>query len=110
MRALHRLGVFLSVTAVLAVVGPACQADELFMMPFSCTVAGGQPVLTPSREEAHRILGPREQRIFRACSPVNPNVCRQWTVHRFDLECGGARVPWASVATAAERPWSRRAW
>jgi hypothetical protein len=94
----------------LAAVGTACRADELLMMPFSCSVAGGQPVLTPSRDEAYRILGPHEQRTFTACSPVNPDMCRQWTVHRFDLDCGGVRVPWASVATAADGFGNRRAW
>jgi hypothetical protein len=80
------------------------------MMPFSCRVAGGQPVLTPSGDEAYRILGQHEQRAFTACSPVSPEVCRQWTLHRFDLDCGGARVPWVSVATAADGPGNGRAW
>ena len=80
------------------------------MMPFSCRVAGGQPVLTPSADEAYEILGQREQRSFTACSPVSPDVCRQWTLHRFDVDCGGVRVPWVSVATAADGPGNGRAW
>ena len=55
-------------------------------------------------------MGQREQRTFSACSPVHPDTCKQWTVHRFDLECEGARVPWASVAVAADGPRNPRAW
>jgi hypothetical protein len=87
----------------------AARADELLVMPYTCTVVGGQPVLTPGAERGHRILGARDQRKFNACSPVNPGLCRQWTVHRFDLDCDGTRVPWVSVV-AATNEGSRRAW
>jgi hypothetical protein len=84
-------------------------ANELLVMPYACTMVGGQPLLTPSPEQGHRVLGPRDQRRFSACSPVNPDMCRQWTVYRFDLDCDGSRVPWASVV-AATNEGSRRAW
>jgi hypothetical protein len=84
-------------------------ADELLVMPFACSMIGGQPMLTPSQEQGHRIFGQRDQRRFKACSPVNPDMCRQWTVHRFDLDCDGARVSWVSVV-AATNEGSRRAW
>ena len=93
--------------AALAVAASPVRADDLIVLPFQCTVQGGRPVLTPSRDEGHRIIGPREQRNFQACSPANPNFCRQWTVHRFDLDCGGARVAWAAVVASAQ---SDRAW
>src|SRR5438105_7283054 len=99
MRDLHRYGVSVLVAAALAVIGTACRADDLLMMPFSCRVAGGQPVLTPSADEAYRILGKREQRTFTACSPVSPDVCRQWTLHRFDVD-------WAESACPGP-PWPR---
>jgi DnaJ-domain-containing protein 1 len=73
-------------------------------MPYSCAVVDGRPILRRSREdEGYRVLGRREQRTFQACSPVNPDMCRQWTVYRFDLDCDGARVPWVSVVAAAGR-------
>ena len=87
----------------------AAQADELLVMPYSCTMVGGQPLLTRGPEQGHRVLGQRDQRRFSACSPVNPELCRQWTVHRFDLHCDGARVPWVSVV-AATNEGNRRAW
>jgi hypothetical protein len=109
MRDRSRQGVILLLACALAGVAPACgTAADLLVMPFTCAVVGGEPVLTPARELGHRIVGAREQRMFSACSPVNPNVCRQWTLHRFDVDCGGVRVPWASVAAAADR--NGRAW
>ena len=77
-------------------------------MPFSCAVAGGRPVLTPSQDQGHRIIGARENRPFAACSPANPDFCRKWTVHRFDLDCGGVRVPWTEIV--AEAQGDGRAW
>ena len=85
------------------------RADELLVMPYACSMAGGQPVLTPGPEQGHRIIGQREQRKHKACSPVNPDMCRSWTVHRFDIDCDGRRVSWVSVV-AATNEGSRRAW
>src|SRR5215470_8235970 len=96
--------------ALLSIYATTSCAEELLVMPFRCTVLAGRPVLTPSEDEGYRIVGQREQRTFTACSPVNPATCKQWTVHRFDLECGGVRVPWTSVAVAADGPRNPRAW
>jgi hypothetical protein len=85
-------------------------AEELLVMPYACSMAGGRPILTPAREQSHRIVGPREQRPYSACSPVNPSMCRNWVVHRFDLDCSGARVPWVSVVASFAEDASRRAW
>src|SRR5258706_5848061 len=30
-------------------------------------------------------------------------MCRRWTVYRFDVYCGGVRVPWLSIAAMADR-------
>jgi hypothetical protein len=99
------------IAASLALLGAAARADELLVMPYSCSVVGGQPVLTRARDEGHRVIGRREQRNFTACSPINPDMCRQWTVYRFDLDCDGAKVPWVSVvAAAAAGQRSARAW
>jgi hypothetical protein len=87
----------------------AAHANEMLVMPYTCSMMGGQPLLTPSPERGYRVLGPRDQRRFSACSPVNPDLCRQWTVYRFDLDCNGTRVPWVSVV-AATNEGSRRAW
>jgi hypothetical protein len=76
-------------------------ADELIVMPYACSMVGGRPVLAPSREETHRVIGGRERQIFTACSAANPNLCRSWMVHRFDLDCAGTRVPWLTVVAAA---------
>src|SRR5688572_24265270 len=98
------------VLAVALLLWPAgASANELLVIPYSCTMAGGQPVLTPGTEQSHRVIGQRDQRRFNACSPVNPGMCRNWTIHRFDLDCDGTRVPWVSVV-AATNEGSRRAW
>jgi hypothetical protein len=89
--------------ALLALAGTSARADDLLVMPYACTMLDGQPTLRRARDEGHRVIGRREQRNFTACSPVNPDMCRQWTVYRFDLDCGGARVPWLSVVAAAAR-------
>jgi hypothetical protein len=77
------------------------RADELLVMPFACKLIGGRTVLEPGPEVGHRIFGPRETRRFTACSPVNPSLCRNWDVHRFDLDCDGSRTSWVSVVAAA---------
>lgn len=87
---------------------PGAGADELLVMPYACKVIGGRTVLEPGPDVGHRIIGQRETRRFSACSPVNPRLCRNWEVHRFDLDCDGARVPWVSVVAAAGE-MSRRA-
>ena len=80
-------------------------------MPYSCIMAGGRPLLAPGPEQSHQIIGRREQRTFTACSPANPDMCRTWTVHRFDLDCDGARVPWTAVVAAANHDRrTQRAW
>ncbi|HEY1243512.1 MAG TPA: hypothetical protein VGF29_01645 [Hyphomicrobiaceae bacterium] len=109
MRVWRRGAGLLALAALLVPAGSGARADELLVMPYACAMVGGQPVLTLGPEQSHRIIGPRDQRKFNACSPVNPDMCRQWTVHRFDLDCDGARVPWVSVV-AATNEGTRRAW
>jgi hypothetical protein len=102
----------LALAALLLPVGPGglgARADELLVMPYACTMVGGQPVLSPGPEQSHRIIGQRDRRKHTACSPANPGMCRHWIVHRFDLDCDGSRVSWVSVV-AASNEGSRRAW
>jgi hypothetical protein len=82
----------------------------LLVMPYACSMVGGRPLLSRSPEQGHQIIGRREQRPFTACSPVNPGMCRTWTVHRFDIDCDGARVPWVSVVASFAEETVRRAW
>jgi hypothetical protein len=96
--------------ALAALLLPAgAHANEMLVMPYACSMVAGQPLLTPAPEQGHRVVGPRDQRKFSACSPANPDLCRQWTVHRFDIDCDGTRVPWVAVV-AASNEGSRRAW
>jgi hypothetical protein len=37
-------------------------------------------------------------------------MCRTWTVHRFDIDCDGARVPWVSVVASFAEETTRHAW
>lgn len=97
------------VAAVLAQSALDARADELLVMPYACAVLGGRPVLTPAPDQGHPVVGRREQRRYTACSPADPTFCRQWTVHRFTLDCGGVRVPWAAVATGDGAPGQQRA-
>jgi hypothetical protein len=97
------------VAAVLAQSAYDARADELLVMPYACAVMGGRPVLTPAPDQGHPVVGRREQRRYTACSPADPTFCRQWTVHRFTLDCGGVRVPWAAVATGDGAPGEQRA-
>ena len=86
------------------------RAGELFVMPYACRVVGSEPVLTPSADQGYAIIGQREQRDFTACSPVNPDMCRRWTVYRFDVDCAGKRVPWTSLSAAADAQRGGRSW
>lgn len=96
-----------SVTALLC---SAAHAGELLVIPYACRVIDGQTVLTPSDDHGYRVIGPREERDFTACSPSNPEMCRRWKVYRFDVDCGGQRVPWASVSAAADVQRGGRSW
>jgi hypothetical protein len=79
--------------------GPAA-AEEQLEMPFACRVAGGQVMLAPSAPQTYQIYGSREQRRLTTCSPYDPRKCHNWSVHRFDLNCGGVRTSWESVVAA----------
>ena len=94
--------------ANLPMTGPA--HAELLVMPYSCQMAGGRPQLTPSDQQGHRVLTRREDKAFTACSHANPGLCRTFTLHRFTIDCGGAEVPFVSVAAASLPPGRAQAW
>lgn len=69
-------------------------------MPFSCQSSGGKVVLNPAPPQSYRIFGDPEHQRFTTCSPNRPALCRNWMVHRFELDCNGARVSWLTVVDA----------
>src|SRR6478735_834340 len=109
-RSFRHLSARLSVAAALALLSSAALAQERLVMPYACSAFGGRVQLSPSREEAYRIYGQREERPYTVCSPINPNACRTWLLHRFELDCGGTRVDWLSVVEAASDQTTGRAW
>jgi hypothetical protein len=109
-RSFRHLLARLGAVATLAVVSTAALAQERLIMPYACSVYAGRIELSPSRDESYRIYGQREERPYTVCSPINPNVCRTWLLHRFDLDCSGQRVGWMSVVEAASEQTTRRAW
>jgi hypothetical protein len=95
----------------LTLFGPDKVDADTLSMPYSCQLEpGGKPILLPSDIRDYRIFGHKEQRRFEACSPINPSACRDWTIYKFDLECGGRRISWLSIADAASREKGGTAW
>lgn len=88
--------------------GGAAHAQEELVMPFACDARGGGVRLYPAPAQSFRIYGPREQKLFRYCSPETPDRCRNWMLHRFEMDCDGVRVPWIQVAEAGAQ--RGRAW
>jgi hypothetical protein len=84
-------------------------AEERLIMPFACQASGGRVNLIPGPSQSYRIFGRPEHQVFTACSPNRPELCRDWMVHRFDLDCGGARVSWLSVVDALTKWGPHRA-
>lgn len=100
----------LALLTALVASASAATADDVVVMPFRCAVVDGKPVLTPADETGHRVLGKLEQQKVKTCSTVDPKRCRQWTTFRFDMDCGGARVPWMQVFANASDHTRRRVW
>lgn len=93
---------------ILPLISAEAEAGELLVMPYSCAVIGGAPRLTPSEDQGYSVVGRREEQMFSTCAPNDPTLCKRWKIFRFDVNCGGTRVPWVDVAAAA-RP-NGRAW
>ena len=75
-------------------------AEEQLVMPFACRVAGGKVMLAPSAPQAYQIYGRAAHKRLTTCSPYDRRNCQNWFIHRFDLDCGGARTSWQSVVAA----------
>jgi len=88
----------------------ASAAPAQLVMPFACHQEGGEVRLAPALLRTYAIYGAPEARAFSACSPNNPEMCRTWTLHRFDIDCGGARVSWLSVVGALTDWMPNRIW
>ena len=89
----------------LALTGSA-SAEVRLVMPFACHAVSGRIDLDPAPDTSYRIYGAPERRSFTACSPLRPDLCRNWVLHRFDIDCGGARVSWLSVVDTAAARWN----
>lgn len=100
----------IALLTALAALPSMASADDVVVMPYRCAVVDGKPVLTPSEEQGHRVLGAKEQRKVKTCSTVDRNHCRQWTTFKFDMDCGGTRVSWMQVFANASEFTRRRVW
>lgn len=92
--------------AVLA--GPAHAAEQI-VLPFDCNVVGGRVQVRPSGDQAYRIYGARRQDQYRACSEQNPDRCRTFLVHSFQMACGRDRAAWPDVYAAISKATDGRA-
>lgn len=83
-------------------VGRQAFAEEV-VIPYDCGVRLGEVRLVRSEPRSYRILGARDRQIYSACDPQDPGQCKNYQVHRFEMDCGGTRVPWLKIAEAAAR-------
>src|SRR5262249_59220065 len=88
----------------------ASAAPAQLVMPFACHQEGGEVRLAPALLRTYALYGAPEARAFSACSPNNPEMCRTWALHRFDIDCGGARVSRLSVVGALTDWLPNRIW
>ena len=98
----HLRSTILSAIAVGTSLAPATRsvlAQERLIMPYACDYDGSRIIVKPSPGTAYDILGRREQQPFTSCT-ASEDRCTTLMVHRFDISCGGVRVPWMRVAAA----------
>ncbi|MDX2307569.1 MAG: hypothetical protein NW216_04960 [Hyphomicrobium sp.] len=76
---------------------------ERVVLPYSCVVENGMVRLSPSPERTFPVIEGREMREFETCDPPFSRNCTKLTIHRFDMACGGQRVPWPRVVEAMGR-------
>jgi hypothetical protein len=91
------------VGALLALGGAeaAAQTRVSVAMPYTCLLERGRLVVAPSVEQSYQILGRREEQPYTACFGGEGSQCRTIMLHRFTIDCSGARVPWIEVVAAA---------
>lgn len=103
--------VLLSGGVISLLLSSLAHGGERLVIPYSCKVHGGHVDLIPSTRQAYRVYGARERQVLTTCSLAVPGRCRSWTLHRFDLDCGGTRVPWPRVVAAvSDRQTPGLAW
>lgn len=110
MRSLAIIGLAFMLLSLVDAAVTAASAGEELVMPYTCRVVDGVPVLTPSEDRSYAILGEREERDFNLCGSSDPDMCKSVLLYRFDIDCGGHRVPWGALATAANAESGKRSW
>jgi hypothetical protein len=94
-----RLAIMTAVALVSWTQTASLREAEAVRLPVSCSYIANKVMLAPSPgNQLHLIVGDRERKTIRACSPGLHGKCRNWEVHRFDLLCGGRQVSWRQVA------------
>lgn len=88
---------------------PAAYAAERLLIPFACEARGGQVQAYPSDYQSYRIIGGRETAPFTACASDASNQCRTMMLHRFAIDCDGARVSWPDFYAAISDATTGRA-
>ena len=101
----------LAVLAAAVLLSGSAVASERLVMSLDCRVEGRDLHLSPtSSPREYAILGKHEQEAVTTCSPADPARCRTWRLHRFDVDCDGARVSWLDIvgANAYQRRYPAR--
>lgn len=88
----------------------AAVAREAVVVPVSCESREGRLVVYPTRPIPHEIVSERERQVFSVCHPGNANWCRPIMLYKFDVACGGERVPWRDLAAAVLASSGTQAW
>lgn len=78
----------------------AADAEDL-VMPYACHANGGEVQISSANDTTYRIVGGREEQPFASCGKAAAD-CVTMMVHRFAIECDGAKVSWSRVAIAAK--------
>jgi hypothetical protein len=100
MRALRLFSISVCIVVAAGTAATSAWADDL-VMPYACEMDHGAPRLVASEANVYHIFGPREEVAFSACGPSPAGTCETMMVHKFNIDCGGQRVAWAKVASAA---------
>lgn len=92
-------------TVLLAMTAPVPRAAageaETVVTPFGCAIEQGRLSVTPGAPQALAIIGARASHAFTTCASGKPQRCQTWTVHKFDVSCGGERVAWMALLAAS---------
>jgi hypothetical protein len=92
---------FVAWTLSYAVVDANAASRERVSLPYSCTTERGRLKVEPAADKSYQIIGQREQQVHTYCPDQSGTKCRTWTVHRFNVSCGGTRTSWSELVAAA---------